>query len=81
LNDHAHYEFAEALARRLIREGKSTDARLQLAFEYCLCRPPTAAEQARLHQLLAACSSEPETESWTTVARVLLNLDETITRE
>jgi mono/diheme cytochrome c family protein len=81
LNDHAQYEFAEALARRLIREGKSTDARLQLAFEYCLCRPPTAAEQARLHQLLAACSSEPETESWTTVARVLLNLDETITRE
>jgi len=65
----------------LIKEEKSNEARLQRGFEYCLCRKPTTVEKNRLQQLLAACSGDSETEAWTTIARVLLNLDETITRE
>jgi hypothetical protein len=81
LNDKAQYEFAEALAQRLLKEARSNDARIERGFEYCISRLPTAAEKARLQRLLAACSGEKESETWTTVARVLLNLDETITRE
>jgi hypothetical protein len=81
LNDKAQYEFAEALAQRLLKEERSNDARIERGFEYCMSRRPTAAEKERLQQLLAACSGDNESEAWTTVARVLLNLDETITRE
>jgi hypothetical protein len=81
LNDRAQVEFAEALAQRLLAEEKSDAARIQRGFEYCVARPPTATESERLEKLVAACSSEGEKEAWTTVARVLLNLDETITRE
>jgi hypothetical protein len=80
LNDRAQYEFAEALAQRLVGEEKSNEARIRRGFEYCLSRTPTEEEQARVEKLLAT-SGEPEKEAWTVVARVLLNLDETITRE
>ncbi|HEY6226204.1 MAG TPA: DUF1553 domain-containing protein, partial [Verrucomicrobiae bacterium] len=81
LNDRAQVEFAQALAERLLVEEKSDEARIQRGFEYCMARRPTAAESERLEKLLAACSSDGEKEAWTTVARVMLNLDETITRE
>jgi hypothetical protein len=81
LNDRAQVEFAQALAQRLLAEENSDEARIQRGFEYCMARRPTAAESERLEKLLAACSSDGEKEAWTTVARVMLNLDETITRE
>ncbi len=95
LNDEAYVEFARALAARVLREAKPDDAeRLRYAFRLCVARPPTAREQERLSRLLA--EFEPTREevkgapagldarqfaSWTTLARVLLNLDEFITRE
>jgi hypothetical protein len=81
LNDRAQYEFAQALAERLLKEEKTDEARIRRGFQYCLSRLPTDAEEARIGKLLAATSGEPEKEAWTVVARVLLNLDETITRE
>jgi hypothetical protein len=89
LNDEQFYELAQALARRLLRERPdSADARLDYAYALCVARPPTAPEKARLRELLAAewsalTGDAParEREAWTTVARVLLNLDETISRE
>ncbi|HUS35561.1 MAG TPA: PSD1 and planctomycete cytochrome C domain-containing protein [Verrucomicrobiae bacterium] len=81
LNDRAQYEFAQALAERLLKEEKSDEARIRRGFQYCLSRLPTEAEEARVKKLLATTSGEPEKEAWTVVARVLLNLDETITRE
>ena len=89
LNDRQFYEFARALADRLLNEGPRTDAaRLDDAFRLCLARPPAAEERKRLQQLLAAelhrgagDGKGNRNEAWTTVARVLLNLDETITRE
>ena len=104
LNDEAFVEFAQAFARRLLRDGPSSDAgRLDLAFRLCLARAPHPDEQQRLLQLIetergnltespadaAALANRPKDwpagvdrlAVWTTVSRVLLNLDETITRE
>ena len=91
LNDLQFFEFAEALAARIQREGGANDAtRLDYAFRLCVSRSPTAAESTRLLTLLRdlqdparATAADPAAtpyEAWTTIARVLLNLDETITR-
>jgi hypothetical protein len=89
LNDQQFYEMAEALAARVLKvsETKSGD-KIDHAFRLCLARQPSAAEKQRLEQLLAQqIQLEPgdektkQREAWKTVARVLLNLDETITRE
>ncbi len=89
LNDQQFFEFAGALAKRILRDGGPDDtARLDYAFRLCVARPPAAKERSRLLALLTdlrtANAQDPapsEQAAWTTVARVLLNLDETITRE
>jgi hypothetical protein len=89
LNDGAFYEFAEGLARRIISEHFRTDAdRLDYAFQLCLARRPNAGEKERLNELLVQQLAESKDDAkakqaaaWITVSRVLLNLDETITRE
>jgi len=89
LNDEAFHEFAQALAARILKEGPKTDfARIDHAFRICLSRPPSKAEKQRLLDLLDkellrsnGENEEKQKEGWTAVARVLLNLDETITRE
>ena len=89
LNDQQFFEMAGALAQRVLRDGGPDDsARLDHAFRLCVARPPAAQERTRLLALLADLrtlnAKDPaasEQEAWTTVARVLLNLDETITRE
>jgi hypothetical protein len=88
LNDRQFVEFAAALGARLIREGGPDDrSRLALGFALCVARPPTAAEAERLTALLRRLrtpgpdGTAGEADTWTTIARVLLNLDETITRE
>jgi hypothetical protein len=75
LNDEAFYECAHALAQRIAREGPDDDAqRVDYGFQLCLSRKPSADERERLLDLM-------RTTDWPTTARVLLNLDETITRE
>lgn len=83
LNDSAHVEFAQALAARLIKEAKTDDDRIIHACQLCLSRPPKEREREVLLRLLAAerQSSATEAQAWQAVARVMLNLDETITRE
>jgi hypothetical protein len=89
LNDQQFFEFAGALAQRVLREGGPDDpARLDYAFRLCVARSPNANERTRLlallTQLRTPTASDPaatDQEAWTTIARVLLNLDETITRE
>jgi len=104
LNDEAFLEFAQALGRRLLREGPDNDAeRIVFAYRLCLGRSPSAEESERLlhfvqqqresfrqapaEAIAFAGQSEAdkadagETAAWVALARVVLNLDEFITRE
>jgi hypothetical protein len=108
LNDTVFVECAQALARRVLTEGKDdTTDRLRLAFRLCTARMPTSKEVARLNRLYEelrelcaadvegarALGGEPgrvsarwsvtgaEVAAWVAVARVVLNLDEVVTRE
>jgi hypothetical protein len=91
LNDEGYVELARGLAERVLREVNADDGeRLRYAFRLCLARPPSPREQKRLAELLAqqlASGDAPmksgtrELAAWTALARVLLNLDEFITRE
>jgi hypothetical protein len=76
LNEPLFVEAAEALARRTLKEGGETDTqRVTYAFRRCVARPPTQQESEVLLKLLN------KQHNWTAVARVILNLDETITKE
>jgi hypothetical protein len=82
LNDEAFVELAHALATRVKDDGATEQDRLRRMFRFCLAREPQSAELDRLGKLLAALRSDAsEAEAWTAVARVLMNLDEFITRE
>ncbi len=83
LNDESFHEFAQALSTRIVKESPpSAPARIDYAFRLCLSRSPKKSEKQRLLDLLAKeLAIADESSAWTTLARVLLNLDETITRE
>jgi len=96
LNDQAYYEFAQGLAQRVLDQGpEARDERLDYAFRLCVARPPGADERDQLAGFLAdqldsfqtapeeakQVAETPELAAWTAVSRVLLNLDEFITRE
>jgi mono/diheme cytochrome c family protein len=90
LNDSGFYEYAQGLAARVLKEGKGDDREhLKLAFRLCLAREPGDRELKRLEAFLSAqkaglsATKSPEADkmAWVMVARVLLNLDEFITRE
>jgi hypothetical protein len=83
LNDPAMEECARRLGQRLRESTLDETARLNLAFELCLARRPDAGERAILDDLLASLRGSPATEEavWQGVARAVLNLEETITRE
>ena len=90
LNEPLFIETARALAQTAMREGGKTDAdRLNYAFRRVLTRTPEAKESTELLALLErqkaryAGAGAPlgEVQAWTAVSRVLLNLDEAITKE
>jgi hypothetical protein len=89
LNDQQFYEFAGALAQRVQAEAPGElPQQIDYAFRLCVARAPKPAERERLvalHRQIVATSTGDDAarhnEAWTIVARVLLNLDETITRE
>ena len=77
LNDPVFFEAAGALAKRVEEQAPGTtfNDRLSYAFELCLGRKPTAHEKDRLSTYF------DKQQDWTGISRVLLNLDEFITRE
>ena len=86
LNETLSLEAAEHLGRRLEQEAARSDERLALSqgFVWCTARQPTPREQALLHSAWAQLREEVqpgERPAWALLARVLLNLDETVTRE
>lgn len=83
LNEPLFLEAAQALARKALNEGGKSDAdKLRYAFRRTLSRPPQAPELAELQSFLDSQRGRFTTEqAWTAVARVILNLDETFTKE
>jgi mono/diheme cytochrome c family protein len=84
-NDQAFYECAAAMADCVFRDAPPTRAgRARHAFRLCLAREPTAAEAEELAALATAeqaAAPDSPAAAWTRICRVLLNLDEMITRE
>ena len=104
MNDPVYVEAAQALARRMAKDGGATDAdKARHGFRLVLARPPSDNELAKLVKLHADSASEfakdkakatalatdplgplpagmdaTDLAAWTTVANVLLNLDETL---
>ncbi len=82
LNDQGFFELAQALAKRVLGECKGENGeRLVYAFRLCLGRHPSERERQALERLLARQHEAKPLDAWTSIARVLLNLDECITRE
>jgi hypothetical protein len=84
LNDAVFVEMAGTFGRRIVAEGGADDAeRVAYAMELCLARPATREESLRLHQYLEdrRRTGIEETDVWSDVATVLLNLHEFITRD
>jgi hypothetical protein len=81
-NDPVFVEMAKGLADRVVREGPADDVgRLTYAFKLCFSRPPGAQEQDRLLAYLQQQRQANADRAWMMVARVLMNLDEFVTRE
>ena len=83
-NSEALFELAESFGRRIIAEGGDADpGRLQFAFRASFARRPTAAELARLRDYTRTVRKRfaEDEKVWTAVARVMMNLDEFVTRE
>ena len=95
LNNEVFTEAAKALANRLLKEKTTDPARIAHGFRICVAREPSAAEHATLAKLISqarahyaaheaeakAFNGNTEASAWAATARVLLNLDEFITRE
>jgi hypothetical protein len=96
LNEPLFVESARALAEKTLKEGGATDEqRVVFAMRRCVARKPSSAEMAELMALLRreeqgisaeqaqamVGKSDLRLAAWTAVSRVLLNLDETITKE
>jgi hypothetical protein len=87
LNDPVYVEAARALARRMIDEaGPGPEARAAFGMRVSVARQPRPAEIERLVELYRdALARQPdgdgaELAAWTSVASVLLNLDEVLTK-
>lgn len=84
LNDPIFVEAAHALGKRILADTTPDDAaRLELAFRLCLGRSPDQDERTHFltfigDQTKPLANDVPS--AWTSIATVLLNLDETLTR-
>jgi len=94
LNDPVYYEASESLAKRMIAEQRSVDARIKYGARLVLSRDPTDGEIAALRALFQKTVAVPalqpiaatlpgnsrELTAMTAVASVLINLDAALTR-
>jgi hypothetical protein len=83
LNDAAFHELAAAFGKRIANLTGTDEQRLTEAFRLATARVPKPSEVTSLARLLHAerTVGPNDSDGWTAVARVLLNLDESITRE
>ncbi len=81
-NDPVFVEIAVGLGNRIVKEGPADDAgKISYAFKICYARSPSKLEQDRLLAYLEQQRQASTPQTWARVARVLLNLDEFVTRE
>ena len=81
-NDPVFVELAAALGKRIETAGPPDDAgKVAFAFRVCFARDPSSAERERVLAYLEAQRKANSKTAWNAVARVLMNLDEFITRE
>jgi hypothetical protein len=84
LNDPVFFECSQALGEKLAAEQGAVEERLRRAFSHCLGRPAQAAEMQALQSLyddqLALAGGDAK-RATVAVTRVIMNLDEFITRE
>ncbi len=82
-NSTAMFELAEDFGKRIAAtDAENDDQRLAFAFRECFARPMTETEHKFLTQYLTQSRERfSEEQVWIAVARLLLNLDEFITRE
>lgn len=80
LNAPVFVESAEGLAKRLLAEASDPKGRLDLAFRLCLGRLPDTDEREKFLSFLESHPAKSKDVAWVSVATILLNLDETITR-
>jgi hypothetical protein len=82
LNEPLFFEAAQALGVRALEEGGATNrSRIAYAFRLCTGRAADADEISELERFLNRQRRLNPALAWTALARVLLNLDETITKE
>jgi mono/diheme cytochrome c family protein len=92
LNDAMFLECAEALANQLdMLDPSSDESKIGYLFNHCIGRLPTPAELGVLRKLLlearrnvvekSQSTATSERRAWVSLARVVLNLDEFLTRE
>ena len=96
LNNATFTEAAKAFAQRIMKVTSEEDEkRIAYGFRFCVTRPPEPAEAEAFATLLAdsrawykehpedakAFAGDPETAAWTATARIMLNMDEFLTRE
>ncbi len=83
LNDQAFVELAQGFARRVEKERASDRERIAWAFTLATGRAPQPAERERLERFLVQqrASFKQAAPAWAATTRVILNLDEFITRE
>jgi hypothetical protein len=84
LNDESAIEFAESLAARILKEGGADDAsRIRYGWLLTLSREPRAEETERMLRFLRTRrdSKDDDRAAWVAASRVMLNIDEFLTRE
>ena len=91
-NDPGLFELAEALADRVVSNERSGKSQLKYMFRLTLCRLPSLQElnfletffedqRRKFIRRMAGSEAKASHYAWIAVARVLMNLDEFITRE